>query len=210
MLTRQTIHSLPDQLHLSQAPVRDHVTRYTGPKGRGVRISANAGGAPLLVGHRYGSSWRNRLKSVSLCLGEESYASAGGPGAFIKATDLKTSIRIVYRSGAQNAPETYIKTGAAVKSPLGTKFSMAVPDLADNKPALQDFEWWHRRPEPVNHGARTNTLILVQRSTSQVVARMVCRGKVKTGDFDVEFLGAGRTYGGIWKILSFVIGILAF
>ncbi|CAN8104381.1 unnamed protein product [Discula destructiva] len=218
---------LPNHLYLSKAKIQDHdgeaqVRDKDGTLSRsayGFQIAANAGGGPLLVGCRHGSPWRNKLRDIALCLGEQWYASAGGP--WLLATSKERSLTVKHRSpGPDLKGGIQIRTGTAIKINFGSTFRMAVPNLEDNTLVLQEFEWLHKarglsrlfppkRPEPLENGLS----ILVQRSTKKTVARMGWgdkQGNLMTGDFKIEFLNAGCTYGGAWKILSFVIGVMTF
>lgn len=183
------------------------------PTAHGFQIASNAGGGPLLVGYRYGSRWKNKVEDISLCLGEEWYGSVDGP--FFRATRHGITFRFIYRSPAPDVTGKYIRTGMATKSALGTIFSFKVPDLAYNTLIMQEFEWRHRGTQRLkgSNFANKGVSILVQKSINQAVARMSRgqkAGKALTGDFEIEFLGAGQTYGGSWKIVCFMVGIMGY
>lgn len=94
---------------------------------------------------------------------------------------------------------------------------MIVPDLTQNTPVLQEFEWLHQKTFESSEGEPQSGTILVLNSTThppQMVARIDWgerkHHKVLTGAFDIVFVGAGTAFGGTWKIIAFVIGILGF
>lgn len=198
-------------MYLSETIVHGH--EAPPPPAHGFQISTNAGGGPLLVGFRYGSRWKNKIEDISLCLGEEWYGSAYGP--FFRATSHGITFKFVHRNPAPDKTGKHLRMGMATKSALGTIFSFKVPNLADNTMNLQDFEWRHRGTQRLrgSNYANKGVSVLVQKSINQAVACMCWghkAGKVLTGDFAIEFLGAGQTYGGIWKLVSFMIGILGY
>lgn len=155
-----------------------------------------------------------------MCIGDEWYASSHG--AWLKASacaccsgrDIKFAYRLKDASHS-DGPANIVRKGLATKSDLGTHFRIEVPDLSTNTPAMQDFEWRHRGPQRLEgeDQARSGVSVLVQQSVGKAVARMSFgekSGNVLSGDFVIEFLGAGCTYEGTWKMFAFVIGILGF
>lgn len=208
---------LPDHLCLCKTEVISEngdsklaTSRY------GFKIAGNAGAEPLLVGFRYGSRLRNKIRHLSLCLGAKWYGSSNGP--FLKAShDRKKSFTITYRSEYPNIDGKCVRVITTRRSKLGTTFEMVVPDLATNAPTLERFEWRHRkdfrfRGKKPEFG---NVLVLASATQPQQIVAYMEWGegrlhRAMTRDFHIDFTGAGSALGGAWKVVAFIIGILTF
>lgn len=153
---------------------------------------------------------------MSLCLGAKWYGSSNGP--FLSAShDLKKSFTVTYRSEYPNADGRYIRAINTKSSKLGTIFEMVVPDLATNSPMLERFEWRHRQDFRFSgRGPEFGNVLVLASATKpqQIVAHMEWgegrSHRVMTREFNIDFIGAGSAFGGTWKVIAFVIGILIF
>lgn len=193
---------LPNHLCLQKQRVQPHDSH-------GFAISSNVGGQPLFVGYRDGSRMKNKITSVELCKGDTWYGTYAGP--FIKA--LKTSetrMSIQFRS---YIPGHHGKRRiTAVKVNERWSFIMDISRPGDNVIVPEAFEWRHKQKYRMGTSElEKEGYVLVQLSTKQAIAHMSAglqrSGFIFSGDLEIDFLGAGEIYGGLWKLMALVIGI---
>lgn len=85
---------------------------------------------------------------------------------------------------------------------------MEIPRPSDKLVVPEIFEWRHNQKYRVAASEKLEEgYILVQVSTKKAVARMFVSGSLLSSDIEIEFLGGGALYGGLWKLTSLVIGI---
>lgn len=190
--------SLPNYLCLRKRSLESFVRH-----GFGVASSFN--GQPLLVGYRNGSRLKKKISSVDICLGHYWYGMYAGP--FLKASQtIEDRIEIEYRSYVPGHRNKRIRKIIAIKERDKWSFMMYIPRPSDNVMVFEAFKWRHRQKYRV--GTREEEgYILVQLSTKQAVARMTVSGSLFSGDLEIEYLGSGRIYGGLWKLVALVVGI---
>lgn len=209
--------SLPDHLCLCASEVgpEDGDSKLsTSPYG--LKIAENTSAEPLLVGFRYGSRLRNKIYHISLCLGPKWYGSSNGP--FLKAShERRNNFIITYRSEYPDLDGKCVRVIHTTSSKLGTTFGMVVPDLATNMPTLEAFGWRQRqdfrfKSEKPRYG---KVLVLTSAAQPQQVVAYMEWGegrlhRAMTRDFNIDFIGVGSAYGGTWKVIAFIVGILTF
>lgn len=200
MLTRlvHTLARLPNTLCLQKQKVQDLDIR-------GLAIANDFGGEPLFVGYRDGSRMKRKISSIELCQGRSWYGRHAGP--FLKASQtVEDRISIQFRS---YMPDHHGKRSMTVVKTNGKwSFIMDIPRLSDDGMMPEAFEWRHKQKYCVSSSERLREgYVLVQLSTQQAVARMSVSGSLLSSDIEIEYLGGGQLYGGLWKIISLVIGI---
>lgn len=169
---------------------------------------------PLLVGYREGPHLSSKTRQISLCVGDKWYATWTDP--FLKAYVDKHRIAVdVCDHQLETAPETtIIKAWHGVSDKHTWRFTVGIPNPLDNTVTVQeDFEWYTRQIYRLegSKGHRHGSF-LVQVSTKKVVATLERRvrrrgSSVVSLGFVISFLGSGKQYGGMWKIIVFAIGL---
>lgn len=172
----------------------------------GLGISSNSNAEPLFVGFRNGSRMKSNITSVELCRGKFWYGKYAGP--FLKASqDCEDKLNIQFRS---YMPEHRGKRRlTAVKVNTSWSFIMEIPRPDDNVLVAEAFEWRHHQKYRVGASEQHQEgYVLVQLSTQQAVALLSLSGRsILSSDIQIEYLGSGTIYGGLWKLIAFVVGI---
>lgn len=170
----------------------------------GLGISSRFGSEPMFVGYRDGSRRKKKINSMELCQGYLWYGRRAGP--FLKASQTaEDRINIQFRS---YLPDHHGKRSMTVVKANGKwSFIMDIPRPGDDAMMPEAFEWRHNQKYRVSSSEKLREgYVLVQLSTQQAVARMSVSGSILSSDIEIEYLGAGQVYGGLWKIISLVVG----
>lgn len=91
-------------------------------------------------------------------------------------------------------------------------FQLELVNQDTKKSSCEFFEWRHQRAFTLMGNVNQQYgSVLVRLSTNQAVAR-IQYGDYKVGsalaqDLVIEYLGAGQSFGGLWKIIALVLGV---
>lgn len=180
----------------------------------GIKIIESCSNSPLLVGYREGPHLSSKTRKLSLCVGDKWYATWTDP--FLKAYVDECQITVKIRDHLlETAPEaTVVNAWQGASGKHTWRFTVGIPHPLDHTTTVQeDFEWHtgelYRLAGEKGH---RHGSYLVRVSTRMVVATLERRlwrrrSSVVSLGFVITFLGSGRQYGGLWKIIVFAIGL---
>lgn len=144
------------------------------------------------------------MTSIEVCRGSYWYGRHAGP--FFEASKQSDDrIDIDYRV---YVPEHGSRQIRADKHDGQWEFLMEIPRPGDNLVLPEAFAWRHNQTSRAGASDHLpDGYILVQLSTNTAVARLSRAGSLLSGDIEIEFLGGGGSYPGIWKLTALVVGI---
>lgn len=154
---------------------------------------------------------------MELCLGDEWYGTFAKP--FLTAVAGENEIEVAF-GDTGDTPNTsgFLKVSAkrVVTDARAWKFNIGVPnarstDTSANTDVQEEFEWHaHRTFRLRGQDGPVNGSFLIRKSNGHAVALLEPEAwrwdAVISGHVKISFLGTGQKYGGLWKLIVFVIG----
>lgn len=152
---------------------------------------------------------------MKLCLGDEWYGAHAQP--FLTARASKDDINIEIESGnTPNSPGPLnVSAKRVVTDEMAWHFHIGIFDACNTNTGVQEeFEWHtHQTFRIRGQDGSANGSFLIRKSNGYAVAHLKPEpwrwDAVVSGEVIISFLGAGLKYGGLWKIIVFVIGCCA-
>lgn len=149
---------------------------------------------------------------MKLCLGREWYGTYARH--FLTAEAGQDRIDVIFPNMPDSTGLSIISAKRVVTDPLSWHFNIGVPDAQNTDVNTQEeFEWHTYQTFRIKgHDGPSNGSFLLQKSSGCVVAHMkpaLWSREPLSGDLNIFFLGSGKRYEGLWKIIVFVIGCCA-